>query len=87
MTTLVVSSKGQIVLPAELRRRLGLGAGARLELAEEADGIKLRGLRSVATANVADMAGLVQAPSKGRPRRLGDFDAATLVKRPPRVTP
>jgi len=26
-----VSSKGQVVLPAELRSRLGLGAGRRLE--------------------------------------------------------
>ena len=35
MSTLLVSSKGQIVLPAELRRRLGMGAGARLEVIEE----------------------------------------------------
>lgn len=87
MPSLVVSSKGQIVLPAELRRRLGLGAGARLEVVEEADGIKLRVLRSVTTADVADSSGLVKAPSKGRPRRLEDLDAATLVKRPPRGTP
>ena len=32
MSTLLVSSKGQIVLPAEMRRRLGTGAGARIEL-------------------------------------------------------
>lgn len=87
MSSLVVSSKGQIVLPTDLRRRLGLGAGARLEVVEEADGIKLRVLRSVAMADVADMAGLVKAPIKGRPRLLEDFDAATLVKRPARGTP
>ena len=32
MSTLLVSSKGQIVLPAEMRRRLGMGAGARIEV-------------------------------------------------------
>ena len=38
MSTLLVSSKGQIVLSAALRRRLGMGAGARLEVLEESDG-------------------------------------------------
>ncbi|MBI3368684.1 MAG: AbrB/MazE/SpoVT family DNA-binding domain-containing protein [Burkholderiales bacterium] len=42
MSTLLVSSKGQIVLPAEIRRRLGLGPGAKLEVLEEPNGIKLR---------------------------------------------
>ena len=32
MTTVVLSDEGQVPLPADLRRRLGLGAGARLEL-------------------------------------------------------
>ena len=45
MSTLTVSSKGQIVLPAALRRRLGLGVGAQLEVLEEADGLRLRVLR------------------------------------------
>ena len=40
MSTLLVSSKGQIVLPAATRRRLGLGAGARLEVFEDADGVR-----------------------------------------------
>ena len=46
MSTLLVSSKGQIVLPAAIRRRLGLGPGSRLEVLEEADGLKLRVARS-----------------------------------------
>jgi AbrB family looped-hinge helix DNA binding protein len=48
MSTLLVSSKGQIVLPADLRRRLGMGAGARIEVLEEPDGLKLRVVRPVA---------------------------------------
>ena len=48
MSILTVSSKGQIVLPAELRRRLGMGAGAKIEAIEEADGVKLRVLRPIA---------------------------------------
>ncbi len=87
MSTLLVSSKGQIVLPAEIRRRLGMGAGARIEVLEESDGLKLRVVRSVATADLAAMAGLVKAPGRGVPRRLEDFDPASLLSRSPRGKP
>lgn len=83
MTTVVVSSKGQIVLPAELRRRLGLGAGTRLELSEESDGLRLRVTRTVPETTIADLAGFVKAPTRGKPRRLEDFDPATLLAREP----
>lgn len=81
MTTVVVSSKGQIVLPAELRRRLGLGAGTRLELSEEANGLRLRITRTVPEAAVSDIAAMVKAPTRGTPRRLDDFDPASLLSR------
>ena len=72
VSTLVVSSKGQIVLPAALRRRLGMGAGARIEVLEEPDGLKLRVVRAVAPADMAGlagMAGMVKAKPRGIPRR------------------
>ena len=84
MSTLLVSSKGQIVLPAALRRRLGMGAGARIEVLEESDGLKLRVVRSVKTADMAAMAGMVKAPARGVPRRLEDFDPVSLLARPRR---
>jgi len=83
MPTLLVSSKGQIVLPVETRRKLGLGPGTRMELTEEADGIRLKVVRSVPSADVGQLAGLVKAKSKGKPRRLEDFDPARLMKRQP----
>ena len=83
MPTLVVSSKGQIVLPAALRRRLGMGAGARIEVLEESDGLKLRVIRAVSTADLTGMAGMVKAPAHGVPRRLEDFDPASLLARLP----
>lgn len=85
MTEVLVSSKGQVVLPAALRRRLGMNAGAKLELVEEADGLRLRVVRAVARAGVAELAGLVKAPSSGKARRLEDFDPASLLGRPKRV--
>ena len=81
MSTLLVSSKGQIVLPSALRRRLGMGAGARLEVLEEPDGLKLRVARPVEIGDVAAMAGMVQAPTKDRKRQLDDFDAASMLRR------
>ena len=87
MPTLVVSSKGQIVLPASTRRRLGLGAGSTLEVLDEGDGVRLRVVRSVPTTGVAELAGMVRAPSRGTPRRLEDFDAASLTGRARPRTP
>lgn len=81
MSTLLVSSKGQIVLPAALRRRLGLGAGSRIEVVEESDGLKLRVVRSVATVDMSEMVGMVKAPARGVPRRLEDFNPASLLTR------
>jgi antitoxin PrlF len=81
MSTLLVSSKGQIVLPAAMRRRLGMGAGARIAVVEEPDGLKLSVVRSVANADLSGLAGMVKAPSRGQPRRLQDFDPASLLAR------
>ena len=79
MSTLTVSSKGQIVLPAALRRRLGLGVGAQLEVLEEADGLR-RVLRPVAIPDLGQLAGMVKAPSLGATRRLEDFGPAVDSK-------
>lgn len=84
MTMLRVSSNGRIALPAALRRRLGMDAGARIEVVEAPDGLKLRVVRSVATA---DMAGMVEAPARGLPRCLADFDPASLLNRSRRGQP
>ena len=81
MTTVVVSAKGQIALPAALRRRLGLGTGAQLEVLEEPDGVRLRVVHPVTVADVTHLAGMVKVPAQGIPRRLEDFDPASLLAR------
>ena len=81
MSTVLVSSKGQIVLPAAMRRRLGMGIGAKLEAIEEVDGVKLRVVRSVTTTDLSGLAGMVKAKARGVPRRLEDFDPASLLAR------
>ena len=54
---------------------------------EESDGLKLRVIRSVATADLTGMAGMVKASARGVPRRLEDFDPASLLKRSRRGKP
>ncbi|HET9062599.1 MAG TPA: AbrB/MazE/SpoVT family DNA-binding domain-containing protein [Candidatus Binatia bacterium] len=41
MSTVTVSEKGQIVIPAELRRQLGIGPGTRLEVVAETGGFRV----------------------------------------------
>ncbi|NOT25781.1 MAG: AbrB/MazE/SpoVT family DNA-binding domain-containing protein [Acidobacteria bacterium] len=79
MTTLVVSSKGQIVLPASTRRKLGLGTGSKLQVIEEGDEVRLKVVRTVPTVFVERLAGMVRLPSRGVPRRLADFDPASIT--------
>jgi AbrB family looped-hinge helix DNA binding protein len=76
-----VSSKGQIVLPAVVRQRLGLNAGARLELIDEPTSLRLRVIRAVKGTTAEQLAGVVTAPTTGRVRRLGQFAPASLLAR------
>lgn len=79
MTTMTVSSKGQVVLPADIRRRLGLMAGTQMEVIEEPDGVRLVVARPIKAASIAACAGMVTAPAKGKARSLSDFDPASLT--------
>jgi AbrB family looped-hinge helix DNA binding protein len=81
MTIATVSSKGQVVLPADIRRRLGLLAGAQVEVIEQSVGVRLVVSHPVKTTAIAACAGMITAPSKGKPRRLQDFDPATLTSK------
>lgn len=82
MAIMTVSSKGQVVLPADIRRRLGLMAGSQMEIIEEPDGVRLVVARPVKAASIAACAGMVTAPSKGKARKLTDFDPASLTSKP-----
>ena len=81
MVTATISSKGQIVLPADIRRRLGLLAGTQVEVVEQSDGVRLVVAHPIKTSTITACAGMVTAPSKGTPRRLSDFDPATLANK------
>lgn len=81
MATITVSSKGQIVLPAGVRRRLGMGAGSKIEILEEEDGLRLKVVRTVNRTDLTELAGMVTAPSRGVPRRLEEFDPSSTIRK------
>lgn len=58
MNIVIVSEKGQMVIPAELRKKLGIGPGTKLEVIAEGGGFRaiVEPLRK--TLNVADLAGI-----------------------------
>jgi antitoxin PrlF len=71
MTKATLTSKGQITIPKEVRERLGVEAGDRLEFVEQE-----RGVYKVvaATRDVRHLKGLVAKPRQ--PVSLGDMKAA-----------
>ena len=79
----VVTAKGQVVIPAEIRARHGLTPGTQVEFVDEGGTIRLLVRRRVAPSDPAAGYGLVKVKSsRGRPRRLSEFDPAAMLKRP-----
>ena len=75
MDTATLTSKGQLTLPANVRRRLGLRAGDRLTFEDDGAG----GFRLVAmnkTHEVAQLAGLLKQHAPAQPLSLTEMDEA-----------
>lgn len=70
-----VSSKGQVVIPAEVRRRLGLVQGSVVRFCMDDDGVRL----VLAAGDVRRLKGRVLVPAK--PVTLEDMQAAITERR------
>jgi len=79
MSTVTVSDKGQVVIPAAIRRRLGIAPGTRLDFELEGDSIRVRPLRTIKRTQAADGYGMLTCDQPGE-RRLADFDVATAMR-------
>ena len=61
MTTATMTSKGQITIPAEVRQRMGLGTGDRIEFVEtDGGGFAIR----PAIDDVRSLKGLLRKPAR-----------------------
>ena len=78
MESVTVSTKGQVVLPAEIRRRMKIEPGTRLKVELSADGqaVILRHPAAEKTARIEGGFGLLKAR---RHVRIEDMDAAKIL--------
>jgi len=79
MSTVTVSDKGQVVIPAAIRRRLGIAPGSKLDFELEGDGIRVRLQRPIAPTRAEDGYGMLVCDRPGE-RRLSDFDVADAMR-------
>ena len=84
MAAVTLSEKGQIVIPLDIRQRYDLTPGTQVEFVDEGGAIRLVIRRRIEPADPTAGYGLVRAKvpaEKGSPRRLSEFDPASLLKR------
>ena len=77
MESTSVTSKGQVTIPKELRQRLGIRQGSRIEFSLVGDHVVMR-VRSSPTAESAGGFGMLKSRRAAVP---ADLDPASLVKR------
>ena len=73
MTAAFVTSKGQVTIPADVRKRLGITSGDRIEFVEIEKG--LFAIRP-ATGDVRALKGMIKAPAK--PVTIEDMNEAII---------
>ncbi len=62
MITAQVSDRGQITVPARVRRKLGIKAGSRVELEVRDEGVLIKPIKSV-----LELSGIFHEAAKGKP--------------------
>lgn len=72
MPTVVLDQKGRITIPSEVRSRLGLKPGSRLELVLEGDRIVLRPARRLRARDLLGIAGQEEVELEDVERALGE---------------
>jgi antitoxin PrlF len=70
----VLSSKGQIVIPKDVRDKLGVQAGDRIQFIEDDGGFKI----VPATRDIRELKGIVPKPSK--PVSIDDMNAVIRAR-------
>ncbi len=79
MPTVTVSEKGQVVIPVEIRRRLGITPGCQLDFSLEGHVIRAEVKRQVVKTRAEDGFGMLVCKQPGE-RRLLDFDVAAAMR-------
>lgn len=78
MSSLSVTSKGQVTIPKSIRQKLGIRAGSRVEFRIVGDRAEIEVVNAPAAAAVSGF-GLLKSKRKSAP---ADFDVASLLDLP-----
>ena len=76
--TTTVSTKGQVILPKEIRRQRRWGAGTRLVIEDTPDGVLLKALPLFPETRPEDV--FASLPHDGPPKSLEDMQAGILAE-------
>ena len=79
MQIVTVSEKGQVVIPAKIRRQLGITPGCQLTFSLEGNTIQVQLKRRILSTRIEDGYGLLHCTKQGE-RRLADFDVAETMR-------
>lgn len=79
MAIVTVSEKGQVVIPASIRQRLGIVPGCQLDFTLAGNTIQIVVRRSVKPAQTEEGYGLLVCNKPGK-RCLDDFDVAQMMR-------
>lgn len=77
--TVTVSEKGQVVIPVQIRRRLGIAQSCQLNFSLEGQIIHAEVKRQMTPTKVQDGFGMLVCKRPGQ-RRLADFDVALAMR-------
>jgi AbrB family looped-hinge helix DNA binding protein len=79
MSIVTVSDKGQVVIPANIRKLLGITPGCQLDFSLEGHAIKVEVKRQRLASTIDQGFGMLVAKAAGR-GSLGDFDVAAAMR-------
>jgi len=79
MATVTVSDKGQVVIPAEIRRQLGIVPGCKLDFSVDGNTIRVEVRRQITPSTIDEGYGMLVCRRPGK-RRLADFDVARAMR-------
>ena len=78
MSSVLVSSKGQVVIPASIRRRLNITPGSVVDVEAVDNKIEIS-VRQARSATI-HATGFGMLRYRGKPRNLSEFDVAKAMK-------
>ncbi len=79
MSLVTVSDKGQVVIPAKIRKLLGITPGCQLDFSLDGHTIKVELKRQRSPSTIEEGFGMLVSKAGGK-RSLSDFDVATAMR-------